>query len=54
MIWPDVALILIVALLLMMLFWMGAIFYAIQKGFNQVVRGLESIDDRLKHLGKKG
>ncbi len=51
--WIDVALILTVALLLMMLFWMGALFYAIQKGFNQVVKGLESLDDRLKHLEQK-
>ncbi len=43
----------IVALLLIMIYWIGAIFYAMQKGFGEVIKGLESIDDKLSRLLEK-
>jgi len=49
----EIVLIGLLAMLLIMLYWVGAIFYAIQKGFNQVVKGLESIDARLARLEEK-
>ena len=42
--------IVIVGELLLLLYWIGGIFYGIQKGFNQVLKGLESIDARLRQL----
>ena len=51
--WLDIALIGVLAMLLILLYWVGAIFYAIQKGFNQIIKGLESIDERLSHLEGK-
>lgn len=44
--------VIIVGQLLLLLYWMGGIFYGIQKGFNQVLKGLESIDARLSRLDK--
>jgi hypothetical protein len=30
--------------------WVGRIFYILQKGLNEVITGLTSIDNRLAHL----
>ena len=43
----------ILAVLLVILYWVGAIFYAIQKGFGEVIKGLQSIDERLSESQEK-
>jgi hypothetical protein len=44
--WNILEIITVVELFLL-IFLVGALFYAVRKGFNQVVSGLESIDARL-------
>ena len=38
--------------LLVTMFYVMAIFYALHKGFEEVVKGLESIDERLMKLNQ--
>jgi len=35
------------------LFWLVAIFYSLQKGLNQTIRGLNSIDERLAKIANE-
>jgi len=39
--------------LFVVLFLAGAIFFAIRKGFGEMIRGLESIDERLRNIEGK-
>ncbi len=39
--------------LFVVLLLVGAIFYAIKKGFNQIINGLESLDERVAQLQEK-
>ncbi len=39
--------------LFVVLFLAGAIFFAIRKGFGEMIRGLESIDERLGQIEGK-
>ena len=41
---------LLCVLLCVLLFWIGRIFYTIQKGFNEIIAGLTAIDERLARL----
>ncbi len=42
----EMALTGILAMMLIIHFWVGAIFYAVQRGSNQVIKELESLDAR--------
>ena len=39
--------------LFVVLFLTGAIFFAIRKGFGEMIRGLESLDERLGNIEGK-
>ena len=39
--------VIIIVLMCVLLLWIGRIFYAIQKGLNEIIVGLTSIDERL-------
>jgi hypothetical protein len=40
-------------LLLLAVFWLMAVFFSLQRGFNQVIRGLTAIHKRLEEPGGK-
>jgi hypothetical protein len=35
------------------LVWIGAIYYAVRKGLNEIIEGLSSIDERLARIESK-
>lgn len=39
--------------LIIMLILVGGIVYVLKNGFNEIVKGLESLDDRLKNIEDK-
>jgi hypothetical protein len=40
--------IIIIALICIALVWIGGVFYSVRRGMNEVIRGLNVIDDRLE------
>lgn len=42
--------IIVIVVLCTALVWIGRIFYALQKGLNEIITGLNSIDERLARL----
>ena len=40
-------------LLAAIVFWLVAIFYTLRKGFDQIIRGLNSIDERLAKISSE-
>jgi hypothetical protein len=42
--------IIIVVLICIALVWIGGVFYSVRRGMNEVIRGLNVIDDRLERL----
>jgi len=43
---------LMVALLALILFWVGKIFFAVEKGLQETIKGMNSIEERLAALEK--
>jgi hypothetical protein len=41
---------LLCVLLCVLLYWIGRIFYTMQKGLNEIIAGLSAIDERLARL----
>lgn len=42
--------IIIIVLICIALVWIGGVFYSVRRGMNEVIRGLDVIDDRLERL----
>ena len=49
----DIVKIVIVVVLLTMLYWIQATYVVIKKGFTEVIKGLESVDGRLRPRQEK-
>jgi hypothetical protein len=45
--------IIIVVLICIALVWIGGVFYSVRRGMNEVIRGLNVIDDRLERLERE-
>ena len=45
--------IIIVVLICIALVWIGGVFYWVRRGMNEVIRGLNVIDDRLERLERE-
>ena len=46
----EVTAILIAFLLVFILFWVGKISYMLQKSLNEIVKGMNSLDERLSQI----
>jgi hypothetical protein len=45
--------IIIICLICIALVWIGGVFYSVRRGMNEVIRGLNVIDDRLVRLERE-
>lgn len=48
-----VLLVVAVLLLAAILFWVGMVFFILQKGLNEIVKGLCALDERLSRLERR-